>query len=103
MLTQNWLKPSSILCALAVVTLATCFISTAIALDNVEIGRKDNIVGEILPTGMRITPTAANGALFQPLNPDLATRPDYLVDHAVDIAASPDGKTLLILTSGYNV
>ncbi len=60
------------------------------------------IEGERLPTGMRITPEAASGALFQPLNPDLPTRPDYLADHAVSTAVSPDGKTLLILTSGYN-
>lgn len=58
--------------------------------------------GERLPTGMRITPTAARGAQFQGLNPDLPTRPDYLADHAVSTALSPDGQTLLVLTSGYN-
>lgn len=57
---------------------------------------------EFIPTGMTITPSAARGAVFQPLNPGLPSRPDYEADHAVDMATSPDGKTLLILTSGYN-
>ena len=51
---------------------------------------------------MRITPAVATGAQFTTLNPDLPTRPDYLVDHAVSTALSPDGATLLVLTSGYN-
>jgi YVTN family beta-propeller protein len=58
--------------------------------------------GTTLPTGMRVTPTAARGALFQPLNPGLAGLPDHLVDDAVAVALSPDGTALLILTSGYN-
>lgn len=58
--------------------------------------------GEILPTGKRITPEAAPGTVFQSLNPGLSNRPDFLANHAVDTAISPDGKTLLILTSGYN-
>lgn len=60
------------------------------------------VEGEMLPTGMRITPTAARDAQFQTLNPDLPTRPDYLADHAVSTALSPDKRTLLVLTSGYN-
>lgn len=58
--------------------------------------------GENLPTGVRITPTAAAGALFQQLNPDLPDRPDFVAGQAVATSTSPDGKTLLILTSGYN-
>ncbi len=57
--------------------------------------------GEILPTGKRIIPAAA-GAEFESLNPDLLTRPDFLAGQAVMTAISPDGKTLLVLTSGYN-
>jgi hypothetical protein len=60
------------------------------------------IQGELLPTGARITPTAAPGAVFQSLNPDLSTRPDYLADHAVAITVAPDETTMLVLTSGYN-
>lgn len=55
-----------------------------------------------LPTGARITPTAAPGALFQRLNPNLPTLPDFQAGQAVSTALSPDGKTLLVLTSGYN-
>lgn len=58
--------------------------------------------GEPLPTGFSITPKAGEGATFQPLNPDLPSRPDYLAGQAVATSLSPDGKTLLILTSGYN-
>lgn len=58
--------------------------------------------GQLLPTGMRITPDATPGALFTGLNPGLASLPAQLVDHAVTTATSPDGRTLLILTSGYN-
>lgn len=58
--------------------------------------------GEAVPTGKRITPTAAPGSTFQPLNPGLASFPTFVVGQAVSTAVSPDGKTLLILTSGYN-
>jgi YVTN family beta-propeller protein len=51
---------------------------------------------------MSITPTAAKGSTFEPLNPDLAERPDFTADHPITTAVSPDGGTLLILTSGFN-
>jgi YVTN family beta-propeller protein len=52
---------------------------------------------------MSITPTAARGAKFQALNPDLPNYPAFRAGEAVTTAISPDGKTLLILTSGYNL
>ncbi|HEU5399033.1 MAG TPA: bifunctional YncE family protein/alkaline phosphatase family protein [Gammaproteobacteria bacterium] len=55
-----------------------------------------------IPTGQFITPLAALGATFQPLNPHLHDFPDYTVGQAMSEALSPDGRTLLILTSGYN-
>ena len=58
--------------------------------------------GTFIPTGVRITPQAAPGSLFQPLNPGLASDPAFTVGQAVTTTVSPDGKTLLILTSGYN-
>jgi hypothetical protein len=58
--------------------------------------------GEFIPTGVHITPNAAKGSVFQPLNPDLPFDPSFVVGQAVTTAVSPDGKTLLILTSGYN-
>ena len=57
---------------------------------------------EILPTGMSITPAAARGSSFQALNPDHKTLPAFTADHPVTTAVSPDGATLLILTSGFN-
>ena len=58
--------------------------------------------GSLMPSGQIITPTAAAGAVFQPLNPGLTSHPDYLAGQAISIAISPDRRTLLALTSGYN-
>src|SRR6266850_5471099 len=58
--------------------------------------------GELLPTGVRITPEAAERARFHPLNPDFPSRADFVAGQAVTTTVSPDGQTLLILTSGYN-
>ena len=58
--------------------------------------------GEPVPTGQAITPSAAPGAIFQPLNPDLPSNPGYTAGQAAAVALSPDGRTLLILTSGFN-
>ncbi|HET8890293.1 MAG TPA: beta-propeller fold lactonase family protein [Candidatus Angelobacter sp.] len=64
--------------------------------------KKSLATAQELPTGMSITPTAARGSTFQPLNPDLPDLPQFTVDHPISTAVSPDGNTLLILTSGYN-
>jgi DNA-binding beta-propeller fold protein YncE len=56
----------------------------------------------VAPSGIRLTPTAAAGAVFARLNPGLHDFPRYLAGQAVTTATSPDGNTLLILTSGYN-
>lgn len=58
--------------------------------------------GALLPTGQVITPAAAPGSTFARLATGL--RPDNNADaaEAVTTALSPDGKTLLVLTSGYN-
>ena len=63
----------------------------------------DDMPHQWLPTGQRITPEAATGALFQTLNPELKDFPDFRVGMAVTTAVSPDGKTLLILSSGFNL
>jgi DNA-binding beta-propeller fold protein YncE len=57
---------------------------------------------EALPTGMNITATAARGSTFQPLNPDLPDLPNFTAGQPLSTALSPDGKTLLVLTSGFN-
>jgi DNA-binding beta-propeller fold protein YncE len=56
----------------------------------------------VLPTGMTITPMAAKGAMFVPLNPGLEDFPAYVAGQPVTSVMSPDGSTLLVLTSGYN-
>jgi len=57
----------------------------------------------VLPDGDFLTPTAAPHSVFQPLNPHIAGYETYTAGQAVSTAVSPDGKTLLILTSGYNL
>ncbi len=57
---------------------------------------------ELTPTGQALTPAAAPGAIFQPLNPDLPDDPAFTAGQAAAVALSPDGRTLLILTSGFN-
>jgi YVTN family beta-propeller protein len=57
---------------------------------------------EALPDGQSITPTAAPGAIFTSLNPGLIDYPDFTAGQAVSSVVSPDGTTLLVLTSGYN-
>jgi DNA-binding beta-propeller fold protein YncE len=57
---------------------------------------------DLTPTGQALTPTEAQGAIFQPLNPDLPDAPSYTAGQASAVALSPDGRTLLILTSGFN-
>ncbi len=51
---------------------------------------------------MSITPLAAPGAALQALNPGLPDLPQFTADHPVSSAVSPDGRTLLVLTSGFN-
>jgi DNA-binding beta-propeller fold protein YncE len=57
---------------------------------------------EMTPPGQLLTPAAAHGALFRPLNPDLPDLPGFTAGQASAVALSPDGRTLLILTSGFN-
>jgi len=56
----------------------------------------------VLPTGMAITPTAARGSKLLFLNHDLPGMPEFLADHPIATVLSPDGSTLLVLTSGFN-
>ena len=59
---------------------------------------------QVLPnTGQLLTPLAPKLARFEMLNPDLADNPNYVAGQAVTTVTSPDRRTLLILTSGYNL
>jgi len=49
-----------------------------------------------------VTPLAPAGSQLQQLNPDLPDNPAWVATHAASTAVSPDGSTLLVLTSGYN-
>ena len=66
-------------------------------------GPATQAASEPIPTGVSITPQAAPGSRFEPLNPDVPEDPTFTVDHAVTTAIGPDGTTLLVLTSGYNI
>lgn len=57
---------------------------------------------QVLANGQKITPLAAPGSTIRTLNPDLAAYPDYEISQIMSATASPDGKTLLVLSSGYN-
>jgi hypothetical protein len=48
------------------------------------------------PTSFSITPTAAPGSVFSPMNPNLRGLPNYTAGQPMTTAASPDGKTLLV-------
>ncbi len=57
---------------------------------------------QVLANGQKITPLAAPDSTIQHLNPGLAAYPDYEISQIMSATASPDGKTLLVLSSGYN-
>lgn len=62
----------------------------------------DGAEAQALPTGQKLSPLAATGAKLQMLRPGIAAYPDFVVDHAISFAISPDRQTALILTSGFN-
>ena len=55
--------------------------------------------------GQQITPFAPkdSGGFFSPLDPGSLMLPGWLAGQAVSTATSPDRKTLLVLTSGFNL
>ncbi len=56
----------------------------------------------VLPTGQRITPLAAPGSAMERLATSLRADGDADASGAMSLALSPDGSTLLVLTSGFN-
>ncbi len=63
----------------------------------------DSDDGGMLPTGFRITPTAAPGSSFARLATGLRADGNADAAEAAATALSPEGDTLLVLTSGYNI
>ena len=56
-----------------------------------------------LPTGADVTPRAAPGSQLLDLDPGIPGHPEVRDAYAMSLALSPDGKTLALLTSGYNI
>ena len=80
---------------------STTAVNTATAGFDISVGGPGST---LLPTGQYITPTATPGSLFQPLQapaPSNGGAP-LPAGFAQSEALSPDGKTLLVLISGYN-
>jgi len=58
---------------------------------------------QLIPNlNQQITPLAPNNSNFQSLIPGLPNYPNWQAGQAVSSVVSPDGKTLLVLTSGFN-
>jgi YVTN family beta-propeller protein len=67
-----------------------------------SIHAKPDAGGTYLPTGKQITPLASPGSHFEELRPGLPRFPQFAAGQAMSTAIDPAGKTLLVLTSGYN-
>jgi YVTN family beta-propeller protein len=80
-----------------------CFAASALLHMPTAAAQPNSGQPQVLSTNQTITPLAPRGATFQPLNPKLSDNPGYTVGQAVTTVISPDHKTLLILTSGYNL
>jgi YVTN family beta-propeller protein len=66
-------------------------------------GMQADLGDGFIPTGFRITPDAAPGARFERLVTGLRADGNADAAEASATALSPDGSTLLVLTSGYNL
>jgi len=55
-----------------------------------------------LPSGKQITPLSSPHSRLQYLNPGLPDFPNYIAGQPMSTVVSPDAKTLLLLTSGFN-
>jgi YVTN family beta-propeller protein len=58
---------------------------------------------DVIADGDALSPGATPNTVFQPLNPHIPGYEAFTAGQAISTAVSPDGKTLLILTSGYNL
>jgi YVTN family beta-propeller protein len=92
---RPWVRVSALALAISTVISISAVISAKADDDDAK-------KGAFIPTGVLITPAAAPGSSFQALNPGLSFDPGFTVGQAATTAISPDGRTLLILTSGYN-
>lgn len=88
---------------LAAAVAGVLLVAASAAAGPVNDGVADNTGVLPLPTGQKITPTAAPNSVFQYLNPGLSAFPNFVANGAVKTALSPNGTTLLVMTSGYNL
>ena len=79
-----------------------CTVAAMLAIASLANTGQASPVPTFLPTGLNITPTAAPGSDYEPLNPKLSDFPHIIASGALSTVKSPDGKTLLVLVSGYN-
>ena len=91
-------RSSEVVSSLLLTALALSAIPCADAAGFAQSGTRQAVA----PSGIRLTPTAAAGANFSRLNPGLRDFPGHTAGQAVTTVTSPDGKTLLVLTSGFN-
>jgi DNA-binding beta-propeller fold protein YncE len=91
---RNTLVPHAFVATIALAMLACAGLPAAAQLNSEQ--------PQILSTGQTITPLAPHGSIFLSLNPGLVDNPQYTAGQAVQTALSPNSKTLVILTSGYN-
>ena len=92
-------------CAALVATLCVTASAHALSFDEDDAAEtKLAATAEVIPnTGQVITPAAPTNSRFEVLNPNLADSAQYVAGQAVSTVVSPNRKTLLILTSGYNL
>jgi DNA-binding beta-propeller fold protein YncE len=81
--------------------LAAAGVSLALVISGAR-AQAPSVPQDIPNMGQQITPLAPPDSQFEPLNPGLTDKPDWLAGHAVTTVVSPDHKTLLVLTSGFN-
>ncbi|HEX7156409.1 MAG TPA: beta-propeller fold lactonase family protein [Burkholderiaceae bacterium] len=86
---------------LAALLAASCFVARAAATAE-PAPAVPGSQGQWVPSGQTVTPLAARGSTFKPLNPGLKDLPEFTAGQAVTEVLSPDLKTLLVLTSGFN-
>ncbi len=96
------LRIERVVCMATVVALVLAGNGAALGAPVDGIGGTDAGPGRI-PTGQYLTGTAAPGAVYQRLATGLRADGNADADSAMTSALSPDGTTLLVLTSGFNV
>jgi YVTN family beta-propeller protein len=88
-------------CSLAIFFAASTSLGGADVLRPTTVGGSDGNPA-LLPTGQFITPTLSPGSNYQRIATGLRADGNADADSAMSTALSPDGSTLIVLTSGFN-